>query len=169
MFTRLDLVVNNVPENGTFLELGVGDGEFLKDVVLARPDIKYLGIDMWEDGSRLKRCATTIYTFGLAPSVKLLKSKFKDALKHPLVVDQQFDFIYIDGYAHTGQDNGETLQDWYCKLVNGGMFAGHDYDSQYQATIDAVNKFYFLRPPDSVSELKLTEEATLKSWYFRKL
>ncbi len=169
MFTRLDLVAQNVPENGKFLELGVGDGEFLREVLLTRPDIQYLGIDMWKDTSRLKSCAATIFNYNLADKVRLIKSEFKDALNHLLVINEKFDFIYIDGYAHTGQDDGQTLRDWYSRLVNGGMFAGHDYDEQYPLTIDAVNKFYYQKRPDTVSELKLTEEATLKSWYFRKL
>ena len=39
---------------------------------------------------------------------------FDDAID--LFEDQFFDFIYIDGFAHTGEEGGETLIKWYRKL-----------------------------------------------------
>ena len=52
-----------------------------------------------------------------------------------------FDFIYIDAYAGSGQDNGKILNDWWPKLKSGGIFAGHDYDVKWPATIQAVDQF----------------------------
>ena len=40
--------------------------------------------------------------------------------------DGHFDLVYIDGYAHTGQEGGETIEAWYQKVAPGGMLAGHD-------------------------------------------
>ncbi len=64
---------------------------------------------------------------------------FAEALPH--FADGSLDFIYIDGYAHTGQESGGTLRDWWPKLRAGGVFAGHDYCARYQPTCDAVDAF----------------------------
>lgn len=40
-------------------------------------------------------------------------------------------FIYVDGYAHTGEDRGKTLFDWYPKLKIGGLMAGDDYHDDW--------------------------------------
>ena len=45
--------------------------------------------------------------------------------------DETFDFIFIDGYANSGQENGKTLDDWWPKLKPGGIFSGHDYCDRY--------------------------------------
>jgi hypothetical protein len=42
--------------------------------------------------------------------------------------DGHFDLVYVDGYAHTGHEGGETIEAWYQKVAPGGMLAGHDYD-----------------------------------------
>lgn len=58
------------------------------------------------------------------------------------IPDNTLGFIYIDCYAHTGQDNGEVLQLFWPKLRKGGVFSGDDYDKQtFKLTYDAVNKF----------------------------
>ncbi len=72
-----------------------------------------------------------------------------------------FDFIYIDGYAHTGQDNGTILKDWWPKLKSGGMFAGHDYCKQFPKTIEEVNKFATRHQ----LKLNFTKEEKYTSWY----
>ena len=57
-------------------------------------------------------------------------------------LDESLGFIYIDCYAHTGQDNGEILELAWPKLQNGGVFAGDDYDrKQWPKTYRAVNDF----------------------------
>jgi hypothetical protein len=64
---------------------------------------------------------------------------FDEAL--PLFKDASLDFIYVDGYAHTGQDGGATLATWYPKLKPGGFFAGHDYHPRWKPTMEAVDAF----------------------------
>jgi hypothetical protein len=70
----------------------------------------------------------------------IIKSKFSDAVDD--FPDEFFDFIYIDGYAHTGQDNGETLNQWWPKLKKGCVFSGDDYHTtEWPLTVKAVNEF----------------------------
>lgn len=65
---------------------------------------------------------------------------FSDALTH--FPDEFFDFIYVDAYAHTGQDGGKIFEDWYPKLKPGGIFSGHDYDKEaWPETVAAVDTF----------------------------
>ncbi len=88
-----------------------------------------------------------------------------------LFPDAHFDFIYFDGYAHTGEEGGRTFRDWYPKLKPGGVMAGDDYDlKMWPLTVWAVN--------EAVAQLgvrlRLTEffsdEAynRFPSWYFIK-
>ena len=78
--------------------------------------------------------------------------------------DEYFDFIYIDGYAHTGQNNGKTLDNWYPKLKSGGIFAGHDYHFRWNQTIVAVDAFIGKHN----LKLHLTQECRYPSWYIKK-
>jgi hypothetical protein len=75
----------------------------------------------------------------------LIKMKFEEAVG--IFYDEFFDFIYVDGYAHNGEEGGKTFYDWYPKLRGGGVLAGHDYSSQWPEVISAVDAF--------VSALKL--------------
>lgn len=54
----------------------------------------------------------------------------------------KFGFIYIDCYAHTGQNDGEVLDVLWPLLEDGGIFAGDDYDERaWPHTFGAVNRF----------------------------
>ena len=79
-------------------------------------------------------------------------------------IDHYFDFIYIDGYAHTGQNNGSTLYDWYSKVKNGGIFSGHDYDKRWPKTINTVNDFIH----KFNLKLNLIQDSPYSSWYVIK-
>ncbi len=64
---------------------------------------------------------------------------FEEAL--PLFANETLDFIYIDGYAHAGQENGKTLEQWWPKLKQGGIFSGHDYHPKWPKTQNVVDSF----------------------------
>jgi hypothetical protein len=68
-----------------------------------------------------------------------LKLRFDEALS--LFPDHYFDFIYVDGYAHTGEEGGRTFHDWYPKLKPGGILAGKDYTICRPLVVAAVNAF----------------------------
>ncbi len=65
--------------------------------------------------------------------------RFEDAIN--LFEDEFFDFVYIDGYAHTGQENGSTIDQWYPKVKKGGVLSGHDYHPKFPLVIAAVDRF----------------------------
>jgi hypothetical protein len=94
--------------------------------------------------------------------------RFDEALE--LFEDETLDFVYVDGYAHTGEDGGRTLVDWFRKLKVGGIFAGDDYHDDWPLTKWAVNHLAHLL---SV-EVSLTDRPSddpnsqYPSWFFRK-
>jgi len=74
------------------------------------------------------------------------------------------DFVYVDGYAHTGQEGGRTLDQWWAKVRPGGIMAGHDYHEQWPLTVQAVNQF----AARIGLAVHLTHEDEFPSWYFFK-
>lgn len=124
------------------IELGIAEGAF-SHLVLSRKEVEHwYSVDMWagdrgHDVNQYKRTIAKLHPFRDKNSI--LKLRFDEALS--LFPDEYFDFIYVDGYAHTGQDNGKTLYDWWPKLKRGGIFAGDDYDPRWQATVNQVDKF----------------------------
>ena len=78
--------------------------------------------------------------FGVRSSV--LRLSFDEALGVFKDGNLKFDLVYIDGYAHAGQEGGSTLERWFSMVAPGGMLAGHDYDLQHwPLTYHKVNVF----------------------------
>lgn len=69
----------------------------------------------------------------------MLRLRFDEALD--LFEDNSLDLIYIDGYAHTGQEGGRTIYDWFTKVKLGGVFSGHDCCPDFPLTMRAVDSF----------------------------
>ena len=125
------------------VELGVAEGVF-SEMILENHDVEHLySIDMWagdrgHDLNQYNRAVKRLLPYRENNSV--IQSTFADAVK--TFPDEFFDFIYIDGYAHTGQDNGQTLKEWWPKLKPGGIFSGDDYDiKEWPLTVKVVDQF----------------------------
>lgn len=124
------------------IELGVAEGEF-SEKLLGTSTLEHLySIDMWagdsnHDTEQYKRALQRLDPYRKRNSV--LKMRFDEALD--LFPDDYFDFIYIDGYAHTGEEQGQTFRDWFPKLKSGGIFSGDDYDPDWPLVIKEVDKF----------------------------
>ena len=153
-------VLNDLNLNQYGVELGVAEGYF-SESLLKNSNLKILfSIDRWTDHHDYDEYLVAKERLSKYNERSvILKLKFKDAVK--LFDGEIFDFIYIDGYAHTGQDNGTILKDWWPKLKSGGMFAGHDYCKQFPKTIEEVNKFATRHQ----LKLNFTKEEKYTSWY----
>jgi predicted O-methyltransferase YrrM len=139
MNTRYELTTL-IPPGGTLIELGVAAGKSAQGFLIANPSIRYIGIDRWSDHhdeQEMDRAMAALWPW--RDRVGLHRMTFECALS--LIPDRTADMIYIDGYAHTGQEGGETLAQWWPKLKPGGIFAGHDYHYEYEQTINAVDAF----------------------------
>ena len=148
------------------VELGVQNGTFSR-VLLKRSDcLKFYSIDRWagDRGHDETEYATTIANlkeFGGRSSV--IRASFSNALS--MFEEEYFDFIYIDGYAHMGQEGGETINSWWEKLKPKGCFSGHDYSEKYfPLTYKYVNKFV----KNYSLQLHVTQEVGYPSWYVFK-
>ena len=132
-------IIKLVKHNGIGIELGVAQGEFAERILQSNHLSEFHGVDKYDDHHNEQEYKNTLKRLMKYPNYTLHRMTFDSALA--LFPDEHFDFIYIDGYAHTGQDNGKTLYDWYKKCKVGGIFAGDDYCKQYQKTIDSVSAF----------------------------
>jgi len=73
----------------------------------------------WEEFLRVKK---RLRKFGRRS--KVLKADFDEA--YHLIPDQSLNFLYVDGYAHTGMNAG-VIAEWLPKLADNAVIAGHDY------------------------------------------
>lgn len=146
------------------VELGVGWGEYSRLLNNAHTFEKFFCIDKWNDHHTEREKLRVQNIFKKNKNIVVMHSTFSDACKQ--FEDNFFDFIYIDGYAHNGQEEGLTLKEWFPKLKAGGIFAGHDYcKSSFPKTYDNVN--LFLR--DGLRyKIHTTKEIKFPSWYIKK-
>lgn len=159
-----------VPPGGTVIELGVAAGRFAAEMLEANGTMTYIGIDRWSDHHDEVEMDAA-YTRASMAAGKLSPDKqrvffkrgsFDEVVKE--VKPECADMVYVDGYAHTGQEGGETLRDWWPAVKPGGIFAGHDYCAKYQPTIDAVDAFVALHG----LELHIIDDGDHPSWWVRK-
>ena len=146
------------------IELGVASGKYSKYLIENHNFVEYYGIDKWNDHHDEKEKNLVLELFKNNQNVKVMHMSFDDALN--LFSDCYFDFIYIDGYAHTGQNDGKTIRTWFKKLKNGGIFSGHDYcEKKWPKTYQQVNNII---RDEFGYEIKKTGEIVEPSWYIIK-
>lgn len=121
------------------VELGVAQGVFSERMMASGKFAHFIGIDMYADAHDVREYKGTLRRLGLFSPYKLLRMRFDEALD--LFDDESLDFIYIDGYAHGGEEGGETIFDWYPKVRMGGVIAGDDYHPDWPLVCKAVDAF----------------------------
>lgn len=109
-------------------ELGTGATTFCIPI-LQRNEIDFLyTIDEYKDRSgAFAHAVNTIAIFD--SKVKLIRETFEIAVQQ--FDDEFFDWIYVDGFAHDGQNDGKTFTQWWPKLKPGGVFGGGGYDMSF--------------------------------------
>jgi len=121
------------------IELGVAAGSFSKNIVASGKFHKVFGVDTYDDYyHHVEEYREALRTIGLLENYSLLRMSFDEARE--LFDDNTFDFIYVDGFAHTGQEGGKTLTDWWPALKVGGVMAGDDYHTDWPLVMWAVNE-----------------------------
>ena len=146
--------------SGIGVELGVAAGDY-SETILNNDSVRLLySIDRWSDHHderEYQKAKQRLAKYG--ERSQIIRSSFEDVVDE--IDNGFFDFVFIDAYAHTGQCNGRWLREWWPKLKRGGIFAGHDYDPQYQQTIEAVDEFAAL----NCLNITITDEQYLPSWF----
>lgn len=135
--TRFDLPLLLEGTGYRGIELGVAQGGFSQKMVQSGKFDLFFGVDVYGDAHDTAEYKTALRTIGLEAPYRLLRMRFDEALD--LFEDESFDFIYIDGYAHTGEHDGQILRDWFAKLKVDGLFAGDDYDPYWPRVVRAVD------------------------------
>jgi len=150
------------------IELGVAGGVFSKRMVESGKFKMFYGVDIYSDHHDTREYLSALRHVGIEANYKLLRMSFDDALS--LFADDYFDFIYFDGYAHTGEEGGKSFIDWYRKVKTGGVIAGDDYHDDWPLVKWAVNTFVKALDAE-LSVTGLTETTNLShypSWFFTK-
>lgn len=168
-FYRHD-VISGLNGNGNIgIELGVAGGNFSKRMVDSGKFKCFFGVDLYEDHHNTVEYKSAIKLVGMGKNYYLLRMSFDDALG--LFDDDYFDFIYFDGYAHTGEEGGKTFSDWYNKLKVGGIFAGDDYHLDWPLVVWGVNAMAKALNVE-LNITGITETTGLNrypSWFFSKI
>lgn len=145
-FDRRADICRLVKAGGIGVELGVAAGWFSQQI-LEHSKLNFLySIDMWagdrgHDVEQYKAALRTLLPFRERNTC--IRLRFDEAID--LFPNHYFDFIYIDGYAHTGEDGGQTLRDWWPKLKTGGIFAGDDYGHRWPLVMKEVDDFVYAK------------------------
>jgi hypothetical protein len=121
------------------VELGVAAGEYSRRMVASGRFETFFGVDMYADTHDVAQYKEALRHVGLFGPYKLLRMTFDEA--YDLFPDESLDFIYIDGYAHTGQEGGDTIWKWARKVRVGGLIAGDDYHADWPLVVEAVDAF----------------------------
>ena len=163
-------VTDPLPPTGNIgIELGVAAGSFSARMVASGRFAQFWGVDAYADRHNVAQYKAALVAVGLWSDYRLLRMTFEEAVT--LFPDGFFDFIYFDGYAHTGEEGGATLRDWYPKLKPGGVFAGDDYSADaWPLTVWAVNEAAAqIGVAVSVTDIVLDEAFNRHpSWFFVK-
>lgn len=136
---RHDIITLINGEGLVGVELGVASGEFSRRMVQTGRFKHFYGVDMYADMHDIHEYKKALRYVGLESNYKLLKMTFQEALD--LFPDNSLDFIYVDGYAHSGEEGGRTIIDWSRKVKVGGLIAGDDYHDRWPLVVEAVDKF----------------------------
>lgn len=137
---RHDIANKLVGGGNIGIELGVAEGVFSKRMLQSGKFTMFYGVDVYGDTHDTDEYVRALKHVGIDEGrYKLLRMDFESALQ--LFPDNYFDLIYIDGFAHTGEEGGKTIIDWFEKLKDGGLFAGDDYHDDWPLVKWAVNHF----------------------------
>lgn len=121
------------------VELGVAEGLFSSRMVSSGFFSNFFGIDKYDDRHDVNEYKKALKQIGLFSDYSLLKMTFEEA--YDLFDDESLDFIYIDGYAHNGENGGTTIFEWSKKVKIGGVISGDDYHEVFPLVVEAVDEF----------------------------
>ncbi len=138
---RADLCRFLLPDS-IAVELGVAEGHFSEEILKSKNISHLYSIDMYagdrgHDVGQYKQAFRRLSQF--RGRTTLLKMRFDEALD--LFDDESIDLLYVDGYAHTGEEGGKTFLDWYPKVKRGAIIAGHDFGPDFPLVVQAVQRF----------------------------
>jgi hypothetical protein len=107
-------------------EFGVARGLFSESLLRAGRFTKLYSVDKWNDhhdDAEFAQVRDRLAHF--REQSQIIRETFDEALDR--IADESLDFVYVDGYAHTGHD-ADVLRRCLVKLKPGAVVAVHDFD-----------------------------------------
>lgn len=149
-------LLDHVPINGTFVELGCWKGK----------STAFLLTEVLNDG--LKREIYVVDNFVGSSNTEIEKNVYKDVVPENLFLEftnnispvghmlsdiffqdsayaadnfrnQSIDVLFIDA-GHSYENVKADITAWFPKMKKGGIMAGHDYNDSWPGVIQAVNE-----------------------------
>ena len=161
------------PQGSTGCELGVASGGLTKRFLDLGHFSEFHAVDKWDDAHNEQEYLRVVKYLKGYEELTIWRLDAISWLQ--TIPDGSLGFIYVDCYAHTGQDDGSILEAAWPKLMPGGLFSGDDYDrKQWPRTFERVNEFG-AKCGKSVSvydehltnpNLKPSQYDRSPSWYF---
>lgn len=145
-----DFLVSEVPNNGIFVECGAWLGKsssYLCDIAKDRITINI--VDNWKGSinelNSTQKLANNSNIYELFIS-NMGNRKFNAIISDGVEASKIFDnnscdVVFID-MEHTYDAVKKDIISWLPKVKIGGYIAGHDYTSDWQGVIDAVNEIF---------------------------
>jgi len=167
-FYRHNVIDSLTGTDNVGIELGVAGGDFSKRMVDSGKFKIFYGVDLYGDHHNTDEYKHALKFVGIERNYRLLRMSFDEALT--LFDDDYFNFIYFDGYAHTGEEGGKTFVDWYRKVKIGGVIAGDDYHDDWPLVKWAVNSFVKALDLELAitGQTETTNLSRYPSWFFTK-
>ena len=142
-----DYLLANIPEDGTFVELGAWLGKSSAYLCDKATYQNITIIDTWEGSpnelTTTHKLATEVDIYDLfldnmgERNYNVIKGASKVAAK--MFLNESLDVVFID-LTHTYEAVKEDIQLWLPKVKKGGFIAGDDYHQHWQGVIQAVDE-----------------------------
>jgi hypothetical protein len=138
--------------SGRFVEVGTWLGKSASylavEIINSGKDIKLDCVDTWR-GSQEHLNMDLVkndelynqFLKNIEPvSVAINPIRMDSVEASKLYDDESIDFVFIDA-SHDYENVKKDILAWYPKVKDGGVFAGHDYFSDWPGVMSAVNEF----------------------------
>lgn len=167
----LDIVIDNFPDRGTWVELGSWMGRSTAycavELINSNKIGKFYCIDTWEGGDTIENHPVVIagnayktFLKNIDPikeyitDIKSLSAEASNNFK-----DNSVDFCYVDA-LHTYDGVMLDLEAWWPKIRPGCFFGGDDYTKGWPGVVQAVNDFF------KVKNIKVSKSG--RCWIVKK-
>jgi predicted O-methyltransferase YrrM len=145
--TAYDYLLANIPEDGTFVELGAWLGKSSSYLCDKATHQNITIIDSWKGSpnelTTTHKLATQVDIYDLflenmgERKYNVIKGESKVAAK--MFLDESLDVVFID-LTHTYEAVKEDIKLWLPKVKKGGFIAGDDYHENWKGVIQAVDE-----------------------------
>jgi hypothetical protein len=145
-------MVDRFPENSHFVEVGTWMGRSASfmavEIINSNKKIKFDCVDTWNGSDEhknfdviLKDTCYETFIKNIEPVKHIINPIRMDSeIASKTYKDNSLDFVFIDA-SHDYENVKKDILNWYPKVKQNGVLAGHDYNETWSGVIDAVNEF----------------------------